>query len=219
MIILICAGMTATRYICQDNTKSTSTSLKGGDINCIWNQIGTLAELNSKIDGIRSFREYTKSENCSHNDGGFCKQDDVLFFSKIDNQYIPGVIKDKKKDKLTKDYIYKIEKIHKRDEEVDEELSGKKRSAKEDPRVEIIKLRQERAKKLATITWNTKKNTQESYYKIMSANDYQIELQLSLLKILKTKVIKVINKRKKTLKLSRQATKIGKNMIKAQHKT
>eukprot|EP00483_Globobulimina_turgida_P007243 UN07257 len=127
-------------------TASTSASLHGGDNKSTWNEIGTLSELNEKIDGIRSLRQYTKSESLHNNDGGFNPQDDVLFFSKIDNQYIPGVIKDKKKDKLTKDYIYKIQKIHKKDPEVDEELAGKKRSVKEDPRVEIIKMRQQRAK-------------------------------------------------------------------------
>ncbi len=195
---------------------STSTSLQGGDVKATWNEIGTLYELNEKIDGMRSLRQYTKSESLKNNDGGFNKQDDVLFFSKIDNQYIPGVIKEKKKDKF-KDYIYKIQKIHKKDPEVSAELDGKKRSNKEDPRVEIIKMRQQRAKKQATITWNVNK-TNEAYFKIMSVNDYQIHLQIALLKLLKSKVAAVIKKRTKASVLSRQATKIGKDMIKSQQK-
>ena len=190
---------------------STSTSLHGGDASSEWNAIGRLSELNEKLDGIRSLREFTTSETRSSHDGGLNREDDVLFFSKIDAQYIPGVIADKKRDKLTKDYVYKIRKVHKKAPDVAHELAGKQRSAKEDPRVEIIKLRTQRAKKQATIVWNAKQPRQ-SYYKIISANDYQIELQLALLRLLKDRVEAVMAKQESSDTILRKtffATMIG----------
>jgi len=174
-------------------------------------------QCDEKVQGVRDLRAYTQSESAKNNDGGFNVDDDVLFFSKIDNQYIAGVIKDKKRDKLTKDFVYKIQKLHKRDPDVEEELSRKKRSAKEDPRVEVIKLREQRAKKLATITWGVK-DTEDSYYKILSANDYQVELQLALLNLLRSKVKDVLKKKKKLQKLSKKANAIGDKMSKSKEK-
>ena len=199
---------------------SNKTKTKADASSAPWNQIGDLTKLNEKIDGIRSLREYTKTQNAQSNDGGFSKGDDVLFFSKIDGQYIPGIIAEKKRDKLTKNYIYKIRKIHKRDPDVDEELKKKSaRSQNEDPRVEIIKLREQRAKKPATISWNVNNNSQqESYFKIISANDYQIELQIALLKLLKLRVKETIKKRKKMKKLNQKSANIGDKMSKSKEK-
>lgn len=84
---------------------STSKSLTGGDPEAEWNKISSFTELNEGIDAISSLREFTKSASAIKKDGGFDIEEDVLFYSKVDLQYIPGVIKSKKKDKLTKDYV------------------------------------------------------------------------------------------------------------------
>jgi len=196
---------------------STATSLYGGDLNAEWSKISSGNELNDDIDAVSSLREYTRSVSANKNDGAFDLEDDVLFYSKVDSQYISGVIKAKKKDKLTKDYVYKIQKVHKRDPEVDAELAAKKRSAKEDPRVEIIKMREQRAKKMATITWNVK-NQEQSYYKIMSANDFHIELQIAMLNLLKSRLKDYMKRKKKRDKVSSKADRIAAKNAKSKAK-
>jgi len=52
----------------------------------------------------------------------------------------------------------------------------------------------------------------------MSVNDYQIELQIALLKLLKSKVKDAIKKRNKLQKLSKKATNIGAKMSKSKMK-
>ena len=113
--------------------------------------------------------------------------------------------------------LYKIQKRHKRDPAVDEELAAKKRSAKEDPRVEIIKMREQRAKKMATITWNVK-NQEKSYYKIMNANDFGIELQIAMLNLLKSKLKDHMKRKKKRDKASSKADRIARKNEKSRAK-